>query len=147
MCTWSGRVTQRCHNSPNGKQVLQCRWRHATEALGMISGILKKSVSRVENWTPNDFRGSQRPNEFARYGRCTRWAADDKARIEIMYIFLLESEEHLNSKVIRGFVPELRSRYVFFEFRDSYVLCDICIYVMNIPCTFLIFMHMAMLQS
>ena len=42
-------------------------------------------------------------------------------------------EEPLNSKVIKGFVPELRSRYVFFEFRDSYVLC---IYVMNILCTF-----------
>ena len=31
-------------------------------------------------------------------------------------------EEPLNSKVIKGFVTELRSRYVFFEFRDSYVL-------------------------
>ena len=31
-------------------------------------------------------------------------------------------EEPLNSKVIKSFVPELRSRYVFFEFRDSYVL-------------------------
>ena len=37
------------------------------------------------------------------------------------------------SEVIKGFVPELRSRYVFFVFRDSYVLC---IYVMNILCTF-----------
>ena len=31
-------------------------------------------------------------------------------------------EEPLNSKVIKSFVPELRSRYVFFEFRYSYVL-------------------------
>ena len=31
-------------------------------------------------------------------------------------------EEPLNSKVIKSFVPEQRSRYVFFEFRDSYVL-------------------------
>ena len=31
-------------------------------------------------------------------------------------------EEPLNSKVIKDFVPELRSRHVFFEFRDSYVL-------------------------
>ena len=35
-------------------------------------------------------------------------------------------EEPLNSKVIKSFVSELRSRYVFFVFRDSYVLCDIC---------------------
>ena len=42
-------------------------------------------------------------------------------------------EEPLNSRVIKSFVPELRSRYVFFVFRDSYVLF---IYVMNILCTF-----------
>ena len=39
----------------------------------------------------------------------------------------------LNSKVIKSFVLELRSCQVFFVFRDSYVLC---IYVMNILCTF-----------
>ena len=40
-------------------------------------------------------------------------------------------EEPLNSKVIKKrFVLEQRSRYVVFEFRDSYVLC---IYVMNVP--------------
>ena len=42
-------------------------------------------------------------------------------------------EKPFNSKVIKSFVPELRSRYVFFVFRDSYVLC---IYVLNILCTF-----------
>ena len=31
-------------------------------------------------------------------------------------------EKPLNSKVIKSFVPELRIRYVFFVFRDSYVL-------------------------
>ena len=41
--------------------------------------------------------------------------------------------ETFNSKVIKGFVPELRSRYMFFVFRDSYILC---IDVMNILCTF-----------
>ena len=75
-----------------------------------------------------DFRGSLRPDEFARYGRRTRWGADEKARIERMCISI-PYVETFNSKVIRGFVPELRSRYVFFEFRDSYVLC---IYVTNI---------------
>ena len=42
-------------------------------------------------------------------------------------------EEPLNSKVIKSFVPELRSRKCFFVFRDSYVLC---IYVMNFLRTF-----------
>ena len=39
-------------------------------------------------------------------------------------------EKPLNSKVIKSFAPELKSRYVFFEFRDSYVLSlwtfDVC---------------------
>ena len=47
--------------------------------------------------------------------------ADEKARIERMCISL-PYVETFNSKVIKGFVPELRSCYVFFEFRDSYVL-------------------------
>ena len=55
-------------------------------------------------------------------GGChTCWAgADEKARIE--RLCLSPYVETFNSKVIKGFVPELRSRYVFFEFRDSYVL-------------------------
>ena len=57
--------------------------------------------------------------------------ADGKVIIERLCISL-PYVETFNSKVIKGFVPELRSRYVFFVFRDSYVLC---IYVMNILCT------------
>ena len=57
---------------------------------------------------------------------------DGKVIIERLCISL-SYVETFNSKVIKGFVPELRSRYVFFVFRDSYVLC---IYVMNILCTF-----------
>ena len=41
-------------------------------------------------------------------------------------------EEPLNSKVIKGFVPEQRSRYVFFEFRDSYVLWYIYIWTLYV---------------
>ena len=51
----------------------------------------------------------------------------ERLRISLPYV------ETFNSKGIKGFVHELRSRYVFFVFRDSYVLC---IYVMNILCTF-----------
>ena len=48
-------------------------------------------------------------------------------------------EKPFNSKVIKSFVPELRSRKCFFcVFRDSYV---IYIWVMNILCTFHIFMY------
>ncbi len=47
--------------------------------------------------------------------------AGEKDRREILC--LSPNVETFNSKVIKGFVPELRSRYVFFVFRDSYVLC------------------------
>ena len=70
---------------------------------------------------------------------CHTWwgGADGKVIIERLCLSL-PSVETFNSKVIKVFVPELRSRYVFFMFRDSYVLC---IYVMNILCTFPIFMY------
>ena len=70
------------------------------------------------------------------------WGAAEKASIERLCLSPYV-EEPLNSKVIKSFVPEQRSRYVFFEFRDSYVLC---IYAMNVPCTFRIFMYMAMVH-
>ena len=47
-------------------------------------------------------------------------------------------EKPFNSKVIKSFVPELRSHKCFFVFRDSYV---IYIWVMNILCTFHVFMY------
>ena len=51
--------------------------------------------------------------------------ADGKVIIERLFISLPYIET-FNSKVIKYFVPELRSRYVFFVLRDSYVLCDLC---------------------
>ena len=63
--------------------------------------------------------------------------ADGKVIIERLCISL-PYVETFNSKVIKGFLPGPRSRYVFFVFRDSYVLC---IYVMNILCTFPILMY------
>ena len=38
-------------------------------------------------------------------------------------------EEPLNSKIIKSFVPEQRRLYMFFEFRDSYVLSLWTLYV------------------
>ena len=66
--------------------------------------------------------------------RChTCWGgADGKASI-VRLCLSPYVEKPFNSKVIKGFVPELRSRQVFFVFRDS---CVLCIYVMNILCTF-----------
>ena len=60
-----------------------------------------------------NFRGSQRPDEFVRYGRRTRWGgADEKVILERLCISLPYAET-FNLKVIKGFVPELRSRKCF----------------------------------
>ena len=63
---------------------------------------------------------------------------DGKVVIERLYLSLPYVEKPFNSKVIKSFVPELRSRQVFFVFRDSYVIYK---WVMNIRCTFHIFMY------
>ena len=89
-----------------------------------IWGILKKSVElRTRLRTGRvDFRGSLRPDEFVRYGRHTcLGGADRKASIERLCISLPYVEKPFNSEVIKGFVRELRSLYVFIVFRDSYV--------------------------
>ena len=103
---------------------------------GGFGGIWKKLVelSLTVRRRRVTFASSQWP-----CGGCRTWwgGADGKVIIERLCISL-PYVETLNSKVIKGFVPELRSRYVFFVFRDSYVQC---IYITNILCTFHIFMY------
>ena len=56
-------------------------------------------------------------------GRCRTWfGADGKVSIERLCLSLPYVEKPFNSKLIKSFVPELRSRQVFFVFRDSYVI-------------------------
>ena len=103
-----------------GSGVTECGWRHAPEEFGGFWEILKKSVSLDETCLGGRrlvFACSRRP--LWRVPPC--WGADEKARIERLCLCPYV-EEPLKSKVIKRFVPELRSRYVFFEFRDSYVL-------------------------
>ena len=73
-------------------------------------------------------------------GGC-RWKSRHRKIVPLSYV-----EKPFNSKVIKSFVPELRSRQVFFVFRDSYVIY-ICalwtLWTFCIPvwiCTFHIFM-------
>ena len=102
-----------------------------------IWGILKKSVElRTRLRTGSvDFRGSLRPDEFVRYGRRTRWGGADR-KVSIERLYLSPYVETFNSMVIKGFVPELRSRKCFscFGIPMFYVY-------MYIPCTFPIFMY------
>ena len=97
-----------------------CEWCHAPEACAEDFVGFEK-VSWVE------FLARKKTVNFHLLAKAlwrvhTWWGADGKARIEKMCISL-PYVETFNSKVIKGFVPELRSRYVFFVFRDSYVLC------------------------
>ncbi len=64
-----------------------------------------------------DFRGSQRPDEFARYGCYTRWVEGRWKSQNRKNVYLSPYvEKPFNSKVIKSFVPELRSRKCFLCF-------------------------------
>ena len=136
----SGPVTQRCHNGPDGKRGYRVRVMSHTGSARRIWGILKKSVEFCLGRRRLGFACSPKPGQWP-CGGCHTCVcvggADGKVIIERLCISL-PYVETFNSKVIKGFVPELRSRYVFFVFRDSYVLF---VYVMNILCTFHVFMY------
>ena len=125
-----------------GRGVTECGWRHTPEERGGFGEILKKSVS-WERDTERDGRLSLSRGGLALVPHVFWGWGDEKNSIERLCLSPYV-EEPLNSKVIKCFVPEQRSRQVFFEFRDSYVLC---IYVMNAPCTFCTFIYMAMVQN
>ena len=78
-------------------------------------GFWKKSVEfRTRHRMRRvDFRGSQKPDKFARYGRRTRWGGRWKSQNRKNVYLSAYVEEPLNSKVIKSFEPELRSRKCF----------------------------------
>ena len=93
-----------------------------TSLTGSAQRILKKSVSLDETclggrWLV--FACSRRPLWRVSHvlGR-GRWKSQNRKIVPLSpYV-----EEPINSKVIKCFVPEQRSRQVFFVFRDSYVM-------------------------
>ena len=102
-----------------GNEASKCEWCHAPEAHGGFWDFEK--VSWVENWTLNEkgwlslARGGLGQVSHEMGGK---WKSQNRKNVYLSpYV-----EDPLNSKVIKGFVPELRSRYMFFVFRDSYVL-------------------------
>ena len=114
------------------------QWMWMTSCTGSVRRILKTVELRTRHQTRRvDFQGSQRPDEFARYGRRTRWGGRWKIQNRKNVYLSLCWRTFKLKKVIKSFIPELRS-HKFFLFQDSYVLC---IYVMNILCTFRIFMY------
>ena len=111
-------------------------------------GNLKK-VSRVENWTLNemvDFRllAEVRPEALGRC--CTRWGGGRwKSQNRKIVPLSPYVEEHLNSKVIKSFLPEQRSRKCFscFKIPMGYVfyLYGHSMYVSHIAISWLWFMY------
>ena len=94
--TQSGRVTQRCHNSPRWETgASKCEWRHAPEVCGGFGEILKKSVRRVKTYLGRRrlaFAWSPKPGQWP-LGKCHtdgggRW----KNRIERLCFSLLMSK-------------------------------------------------------
>ena len=112
-----------------------------TSYTGSVRGGFGGDFEKVSELSPASEEDSwlslARRGFFAGATRDGGGGADGKVIIERLFISLPYTET-FNSKVIKGFVPELRSRYVFFVFRDSYVLC---IYVVNILCKFPNFMY------
>ena len=98
-----------------------CEWRHAPEACMEDFGDLRKvRVEFLPRKKTVDFWGSPRP-----CGGCRKWwwwggGADGKVSIERFCISLPHIEKPFNAKVIKSFIPELRSRKVF---RVSGFLC------------------------
>ena len=126
---WSRCVTQRCHNrnprwetglgSANNVMHQKC-----VVDLGRFEKVSQLVELRTRHQTRRvDFRGSQRPDEFAHYGRHTRWGSRWKSQNRKNVYLSPYVKEPLNSKVIKSFIPELRSSKCFscFEIPIFYV--------------------------
>ena len=130
-------VVHRCQNKNPRQRLWPEMW--MTLCTGSVQGgfwgFWRKTVSWVLRSEEEGWLSLARRNQASSLvGGSTRvgGGVDEKASIERLCLSPYV-EKPFNSKVIKSFVPELRSRYVFFVFRDSYVLF---IYVMNILCTF-----------
>ena len=108
-----------------GNEVRECEWCHTPEVHGGFWEFWRKFVElRTGHRTRRvDFRDSLRPDEFACYGRCMRWGRRWKSQNRKNVYLSPYVEEPLKSKVIKSFVPELRSRKCFscFEIPMFYV--------------------------
>ena len=112
-----------------GNGATECGWRHALEARrGLWEESWVESCLRRRRLT---FACSRRPcDRCARDGR-GRWKSQNRKNVYLSpYV-----EEPLNAKVIKSFVPELRSCYVFCVLRflcSMYICYEHSMYVLHI---------------
>ena len=124
-CARGGRVIHSCQNkNPIERLTSGCGWCHAPEVrTRRIWGILKKSVSWVE-LSPASGEDGWLSLARGGLGQVPHMMGGRRKSPNRKNVYLSPYvEEPFHSKVIKNFVPELRNRNVFFEFRDSYVLC------------------------
>ena len=109
-----------------GNGARECGGRHAPEARGGFWKFWKSQLVelRTRHRTRRvDFRGSQKPDDLRATGAARdgggRWKSQNRKNVYLPpYV-----KEPLNSKVIKSFIPELRSRKCFscFEIPMFYV--------------------------
>ena len=117
-----------------GNGATECGWHHALEACGGFGGFWKSQLVELSPASEEDGWLSLARGGLGQVSHEVggRWKSQNRKNVYLTpYV-----KEPLNSKVIKGFVPELRNRYMFFVFRDSYVLCIYVTNIMNILCTF-----------
>ena len=113
------------------KGATECGWRHAPEARGVFWGFWKSQLfelswvlpSEEERWLLLAHRGLGRVSHEIG----SRWKSQNRKNVYLSpYV-----EEPLNSKLIKSFVPELRSRKCFscFEIPMFYVYMLWTVYV------------------
>ena len=141
-CGQNKYVTQRCHNSPRWEtEASEYKWRHALEVRGGFWEILKKSVSWELDTKRDGWLSLVRRDLCGGCHTCWgvgRWKSQNR---KIVLLSLCRRTFKLKgNKKVRTWTKKLLR--VFWISR-SYVLC---IYVMNVPCTFRIFMYMAMIH-
>ena len=116
-----------------GNGATECGWRHAPKARGGFGGFWKNQLFELSPASGEDgwlslARGGLGQVSHEMEGR---WKSQNRKNVYLSpYV-----EEPLNSKVIKCFVLELRSRHVFFVFQDSYVLCYINIWTLYVHFT------------
>ena len=135
----SGRVIQRCHNKNSQVEDVI---RDVSDVTNRKRGLRfdKKSVNWVPAWEEEGWlTGLVVARRICalrapRVSRVESWRCKSSQHRRIVSLSP-NVEKPFKSKLIKSFVPELRSRkcFFFFVFRDSYVFY---IWVMNILCTF-----------
>ena len=137
-----GRVTQRCHNNPHWKPGYGVRVTSRTGRVRKIWGDFEKVIEfRLDTGRRRlAFASSRRPLwRVPHVLGVGRWKSQNR-KIVPLSLYRRTFKLKGDKKVRTWTGKSLR----VFRISRSYVLC---IYVMNVPCTFCLFLYMALVQN